>query len=191
MEIPNLDKETLEAIFKGHAASLEEDPTTTPTTPLSFPSKDQTIGFKLPIGMEGGLANFGEMMQHNSDQMHAIPLPQEILSKIATMAQAVGLDTSLFPKAEPHCNCPHCQMARAIHQNSEIEDEQKTEGKEEVVTDEDLFFQEWDIQQKNDQLYRITNVLDSQEHYDVFLGEPIGCTCGEKNCEHIRAVLRS
>ena len=31
--------------------------------------------------------------------------------------------------------------------------------------------------------------LDPNEHYNVFLGTPLGCTCGEKDCEHIRAVL--
>ncbi|NGX33463.1 MAG: hypothetical protein K1060chlam4_01531, partial [Candidatus Anoxychlamydiales bacterium] len=40
-------------------------------------------------------------------------------------------------------------------------------------------------------LYRVTNPLDENEHYSVFLKDPIGCTCGKKNCEHVKAVLNS
>ena len=43
----------------------------------------------------------------------------------------------------------------------------------------------------NSILIVVTNPLDANEHYNVFLGDPIGCTCGQKNCEHIRAVLNS
>ena len=188
VEIPGLDQESLKTIFQAHAAYLEEESTPSSVTPLPFPSKDQILGFKIPIGMEGNLANFGDMMQHNSEQMHTAPLPQEILSKIAAMAQSVGMDASMFPKPEPHCNCPHCQMARAIHQN-ENEEEQKEP--EEEVTEEDLRFPDWESVQTSNKLYRVTNPLDAEEHFDVFLGEPIGCTCGETNCEHMRAVLRS
>jgi hypothetical protein len=35
------------------------------------------------------------------------------------------------------------------------------------------------------------NPLDHKEHYNVFLGDPIGCSCGNNNCEHIQAVLKS
>ena len=194
VKIPGLDQESLKTIFQSHAAYLEQENLPSSTSPLPEPflpgsSKDQVFGFKIPIGMEGNLANFGDMMQHNSEQMHAAPLPQEVLSKIAAMAQSVGMDASMFPKPEPHCNCPHCQMARAIHQQEEGEEEQKEP--EEDVTEEDLRFREWDIEQTNDKLYHITNPLDKDEHFDVFLGDPVGCTCGEKNCEHIRVVLRS
>jgi hypothetical protein len=78
----------------------------------------------------------------------------------------------------------HCQIAKALH--GELPEEQ-----EEEVTDEDLKFRLWDIDQTGDKLYVVTNPLDSKEYYNVFLGDPIGCTCGEKNCEHIRAVLNS
>ncbi|MGH2612567.1 MAG: hypothetical protein ACRDFB_05905, partial [Rhabdochlamydiaceae bacterium] len=62
---------------------------------------------------------------------------------------------------------------------------------EEEVSDEDLKFRTWDIKQENDKLYSVTNPLDKKEHYNVFLGKPLGCTCGNKNCEHIQAVLKS
>ena len=62
---------------------------------------------------------------------------------------------------------------------------------EEEITEDDLKFRNWDIRQTADKLYAVTNPLDENEHYSVFLGTPLGCTCGEKNCEHIRAVLNS
>jgi hypothetical protein len=61
----------------------------------------------------------------------------------------------------------------------------------EEVSDEDLKFRDWEIKQTAEQLYTVTNPLDANEHYNVFLGSPLGCTCGDKNCEHIRAVLTS
>ena len=63
--------------------------------------------------------------------------------------------------------------------------------KEEIVSDAELHFREWDIKQLEKQLYNVTNPLDTTEHYQVFLGTPLGCTCGKTNCEHIRAVLNS
>ena len=62
---------------------------------------------------------------------------------------------------------------------------------EEEVSAADLTFRSWDIKQEADQLYTVTNPLNAKEHYSVFLGEPLGCTCGFKNCDHIQAVLRT
>jgi len=93
-----------------------------------------------------------------------------------------------IPKGEPHCNCPYCQIANAMQGTvSEVEEKEV----EEEVTEDDLKFREWDIKQEGDKLYIVTNPLDADEHYQVFLGTPVGCTCGQKNCEHIRTVLSS
>ncbi len=87
-----------------------------------------------------------------------------------------------FPKPEPHCNCPHCQIARAMHgiEKQELE---------EPVSDEDLKFRDWEIKQTGEKLYSVTNPIDPSEQYTVFLGEPVGCTCGHSHCEHIKSVL--
>ena len=58
-------------------------------------------------------------------------------------------------------------------------------------SEDDLKFRDWDIEQKSEELYEVTNPIDQNEHYQVFLGNPVGCTCGKKNCEHIRTVLNS
>jgi len=77
-------------------------------------------------------------------------------------------------------------MVRALHD----EPSQQGEGEEEV-SDEDLTFQDWEVKQEGDKLYLVTNPLDRDERYRVFLGKPLGCTCGKTNCEHIRMVLSS
>jgi hypothetical protein len=106
------------------------------------------------------------------------------LEKITTVARAFGLaDTSALQDPEPNCNCVYCQVVRSLKQ------ENKTP--EEEVSESDLRFRNWDIVQTADKLYLITNPLDKNEHYNVYLGSPLGCTCGSKNCEHIRAVLSS
>ena len=94
-------------------------------------------------------------------------------------------DRKTLPKAEPHCNCTYCQITRTLSHA------QQEEEQDEEVTEEDLRFRSWDIEQKGDQLFTVTNPLDKAETYQVFLGHPVGCTCGKKKCAHIEAVLRS
>ncbi|HEY5259597.1 MAG TPA: hypothetical protein VIJ46_03040, partial [Rhabdochlamydiaceae bacterium] len=95
-------------------------------------------------------------------------------------------DTSLLPNPEPNCNCMHCQVAKAFHQEVG-----PTIDIDEEVSSDDLKFRTWDINQTTDKLYLVTNPLDAKEQYNVFLGDPMGCTCGDNHCEHIRAVLSS
>ena len=182
IEVPNLNKEDLNNIFRTHAEALNADE-------ISSVQKEGVFGFKLPLNLGDQLSTFGGMMQHNSDQMHSPPLPSDLLNKIAATFQTVGVDHSLFPPPEPHCNCPHCQIARAIHQGS-IEEASQNE-RVEIVSDEDLHFRDWEIEQTDNQLYIVTNPLNKKERYSVFLGKPLGCTCGELHCEHIRAVLKT
>ncbi len=173
VEVPHLDKPTIDEIFEAHARSAEQ--------PFLPP-----VSFKIPFKEEGGLDTLGSAMQHNPDQSDLPPLPPEVLEKITKIAQAFGLeDTSALPKAEPHCNCAYCQVVRAFTQNEPPLEEA------EPVTEAELHFRDWEIKEESKQLYRVTNPLDANEHYNVFLGEPLGCTCGLKNCEHIRAVLNS
>ena len=78
-----------------------------------------------------------------------------------------------IPKAEPHCNCTYCQIARAIQAGSlELGEHDEVEE----VSEEDLKFRDWDIEQKSEEIYEVTNPIDQNEHYQVFLGNPVGCT---------------
>ena len=185
--IPNLEKSIINVIFDTHAKHLEEQATDSTKPKLN---SSISMGMPLKIGTDG-IESLGAAMQHNSANANAPDLPKEILNKIASISKIMGVENpEMIPKAEPHCNCVHCQIARAIRgesKNSKSEDDEI----EEEISEEDLKFRTWDINQTGEQLYIVTNPLDDNEKYTVFLGNPLGCTCGEKNCEHIRAVLNS
>lgn len=144
------------------------------------------LRFPISFGIEG--FNMGNLLQHNSEASDSPDMPKEVLDKIASISKTIGFENSdNLPKAEPHCNCMHCQIMRALHEEKENDLVQM----EEEISDHDLKFRDWDINQTGDKLYIVSNPLNSSEHYNVFLGNPVGCTCGERNCEHIRAVLNS
>jgi hypothetical protein len=193
IELPPLDSPIVEAIFEAHVRYVEHEQTHSNKGAVSqTKSANETL---LTLGFapfKNGVQSFdalGAALQHNSEQAESPDLPKEVLDKIAAISKAMGIeDDAMLPKAEPHCNCMHCQIARAIR------DEKKAEAapaEEEVVSLEELKFRLWDVAQTADRLYTVSNPLNADENYNVFLGEPIGCTCGEKNCEHIRAVLNT
>lgn len=169
--IPSLDKPTIDSIFEAH--SRYGTGKETPASEFAFPVSG------------GNLDLMNHAMQHNPSQADSPEIPKEILDKITSIAKVLGLeDASQLPKAEPHCHCPYCQIARAI--NGE-----EVAKPEDEISEKDLKFRSWDIKQTGEKLYLVTNPLDAKEHYSVFLGEPLGCTCGQKNCEHICAVLNT
>jgi hypothetical protein len=204
IEIPNLDPKIVQAIFTIHSQVLDpEHPpknaapaassqaSTTPATALV--NNENMISLNLPLPPAfANIENLGSFLQHNPEQMEAPDLPKEMLERIAGLSKVIGIQDSVtLPKAEPHCNCFYCQIARAMHGETPpaAAEEPSQVAQEEEVTEEDLKFRTWDIQQTADNLFLVSNPFDVKEYYSVFLGDPIGCTCGNKNCEHIRAVL--
>jgi hypothetical protein len=183
VEIPHLPAHVLESAFASHAAHLEQKRPSTPSQEF------QAFTFPLPLNGEG-LEQLGASLQHNPAQADMPDLPPDLLGKIGGIAKAIGIeDPALVPKAEPHCNCMHCQIARAIYGHLE---QPSVEPQEEAVADNELSFRPpWDVTEIGDHLYLVKNPLDVGEEFRVYLGDPLGCTCGENNCEHIRAVLRS
>jgi hypothetical protein len=198
IEIPHLEGSLLETIFSAHAKFLEQDQ---PAAQNSFPPKSlmQTsdiaqhlMSIELPSKSNLELEQIGGALQHNPEQADSPDLPSDLIHKIAQLSQAIGIDDpNALPQPEPHCNCMHCQIAKAMQKAINKVTEQEPEVSEEIVTDEDLTFRSWDIAQKDKQLFIVSNPIELKEQYTVFLGEPMGCTCGEKHCEHIRAVLHS
>lgn len=203
--IHGLQQEIIDTIFNAHAAFLETYFSRLERSPLPFqvfqmppsgnpsqldPNDKTTMRFSFD-----NLESMASAMQHNPAQANMPNLPKEMVSKIAEIARVVAPDeVNNMPKAEPHCNCPHCQIARAIHQESPSEavvDVPNQMNNEEPISDKDLAFQEWDIVKAGDKLYTVSNHLDQNEKYTVFLGDPVGCTCGKPGCEHILAVLKS
>ena len=185
--IPSLSQAVITAIFDAHAKYIHSN-----TTPKIETHSDQerpsSFGLTLPFTQSDGntIDVFGSAAEHNPAQAHFPPLPPMVLKKIAAIAQALGLNfLPNFSKAEPGCNCVFCQVVNAMRQDTPVD------AVQEEVSDQDLQFRSWDIHQTAEKLYSVTNPLDANEHYSVFLGEPLGCTCGAKNCEHIRAVLNT
>lgn len=182
IKIPGLDNQLLDLIFTKHAQFLNQG--SQPTSQKSSGLNAESI-FLSPLRLaEGSLDILSSLMHHNPDHRNAPLLPKEILDKITQIFKVLPREElRQLPKAEPHCNCFYCQIARSVME--------PVEERVEEVSDADLRFKEWDIQQKDKNLYLVTNPLDKSNVFQVFLGDSIGCTCGQKNCEHIEAVLRS
>jgi hypothetical protein len=189
IEIPGMDPGIIKAIFAAHASFVEME--SAPRASKSDVSKNPFLSFGLPVKSDllEAFDSLGPLLQHNAERSQDPDLPKGLLQKVASLAKTLGLkDADLIPESEPHCNCMHCQIAKALKQG--IEDSVE-EVHEEIVTEEDLKFRSWDISKTGDKLYSVSNPLDIQEQYSVYLGEPVGCTCGSPHCEHIRAVLNS
>ncbi len=192
IEIPGLEEVLVSQVFEAHSKYVEQETKEPQTESLKTfePSsnKDVSFSFGVPFQMSGGdgAENFGSFMEHNPEQANAPEIPSDILEKITSITKALGMDMEQMniPKPEPHCNCPYCQLARAVQGTAR-------EEPEEEVSDDDLRFRDWDIKQEGDKLYIVSNPLDVDEHYQVYLGSPVGCTCGKKNCEHVKSVLNS
>jgi len=193
IEVPNLTPSILDTTFAAHQKYLEQEanaaqPPSNAGIALHGIIEDASTLLNLPIqfGIEAG--GMGNILQHNQEGTNAPDLPPEVLERIAHVSKMIGFGTGdQLPKPEPHCNCTHCQVMRTIHK--EVED--SLPEAEEEVKDEELAFREWDIEKVEDELYMVSNPFDKKEQYRVFLGSPVGCTCGKKNCEHIQSVLRS
>ncbi|MGB7978089.1 MAG: hypothetical protein WCF19_02885 [Chlamydiales bacterium] len=177
VEVPGLSKELIHEIFEAHSKSAEEE--TEWKNPLEGP-----FSFTVPVKSDGSFDPLVTSMQHNPEQADLAPIPPDVLKRLTMIARVFGLeDTSTLPKPEPGCHCVYCQITRAFAGGDAAPIEE--------ITHEDLTFRDWEIQEAGHQLYNVTNPLDANERYSVFLGTPLGCTCGSKNCEHIRAVLQT
>lgn len=190
VHIPNLNADTLHSIFQHHALYIEkEEPASSGNVDLSKMKGIMDQGepaIRLAFG--SSLEGLGSMMHHNPNQANAPDLPPEILQKIGAIAKIIAPAESQLelPKAEPNCNCFHCQIARVLKPSSSVEVLHEPE-----VTEDELQFQQWTITQTGDKLFSVVNRLDEHEKYLVYLGEPVGCTCGKTGCEHMLAVLKS
>ena len=172
--IPGLPMPILNEIFQAHTLFLEKEKEVT-LKPQTASISSFSFGLPLPA-----IDSFTHIMHHNPEEAHAADLPKEILEKVAEITQSIGLNVNqeeLFPKAEPHCNCPYCQLARTLHKQEEDEVE--------------LHFREWEVTDLGDERFILKNPKNPQEHYEVSLSAPVGCTCGKQNCEHIHFILRN
>lgn len=192
ISIPHLDSSLIETIFREHQMYLEttcgktlkeNDKTFNFVNVLQQLTKDADIQILSSSNLFSSLLSatpIDMILQHVPEHKDHPDAPSETLEKIASIIRMFpngALSSQITP--ERHCNCLHCQVGRFL-----LEEEQGCE-----VSQEDLSFREWDVTQDGDYLYLVTNPLDPNEQFSVYLGTPIGCTCGQDNCEHIRAVL--
>lgn len=187
LHIPNLTSEVIQSIFHHHAIYLEKEQTENPLelSKLKGVIEQEEPSIRLAFG--SSVEGLGNIMHHNPNQSDAEDLPPEVLQKIGAIAKIIApSEEMLLPKAEGNCNCFYCQIARVLNPTPILHHEEHEEVKE-----EELQFQQWTITQTGEKLFCVVNRLDEHEKYNVYLGEPVGCTCGIQGCEHILAVLKS
>lgn len=135
--------------------------------------------------------SFAKSLEHDPANAHLAPLLPDAKRRVEMLLQIVPEEEILsMPEPVQDCNCMYCQVQRLLR---EALFKKKHLGEEmgEPVDESELTFTEWTVEPLSDKLYAVRNKLNPQEEYRVFLGEPLGCTCGKANCEHILAVLRS
>jgi hypothetical protein len=173
----------IDLVFDSYSKHLENK--TSISTPFS---SSFSINTPPNLNALGSIDSITSAMRHNPDQKDMPNLPKEVLKKIITITKIFSDETLMdIPKPESNCNCPYCQIAKAMQIATGVNEENLDED----VSEDDLKFKLWDIKEKGEKLFIVTNPLDNNETYNVFLGDPIGCTCGSKNCEHIKSVLKS
>ena len=207
--ISGLAIETMEKIFDMHSRFLSNATTKSFKNPEASLAKalnnlfnaTQDGQITMPIRLSALPTDafpLGASLQHNPSQSDFPSLPQEAVDKISLLAKALPLDGILsMPPPQEECNCLYCQVLRIMRQTTLAENHNVPDhptlnaSSDEPVKDEELQFQQWDILKVTEQVYTVTNRLDSMEQYQVHLGNPIGCTCGRQECDHILAVLKS
>ncbi|MGZ3633715.1 MAG: hypothetical protein ACXU9U_04725 [Parachlamydiaceae bacterium] len=199
INVPGLKPEIIEAIFEAHAAFLEYEVTLQsprkPIPPSEMPLGLMGIGqsFPIPFPAEGAfqfgissIDGFGTAMQHNPAQADVPDLPLEVLEKIGAIIKIVAADDVITPSsAVANCNCPYCQISRVMTLN-----EEPVSDLPEVSEVQEASSEPWHIYQSGENQFVVVNRLDLTEH-KVYLGHPVGCTCGKEGCEHLLAVLKS
>ena len=195
--IPNLPKETIEQIFTFHTEAEEvQDRERENLQPLLESMK---TGFKDLMQMLSKLGanaagSIGKALEHDPQNANLPELPPDMVKKVQLLLNVIPKEDVLaMPEGVPGCHCMYCQINGILRRSIGIGEENvpdELEGSE-PVEEKDLQFSEWNVESIGDKLYKVSNKLNQNEEYRVFLGDPIGCTCGRPHCEHVLAVLRS
>ncbi len=210
VNIPGISTEYIDMIFTAHAEYLEQE-----VIPRPFLSSNNEPSLQgLPFGLLGqgfpltgadnafqfgisSMDGLGNAMQHNPAHADAPDLPLEILQKIGAIVKIVApeeIQTGTI--AEQDCNCPYCQITRAINGDADVESQlfseiaAWTDNQQQNSNEAQEIPGPWQIQETGKNQFLVIDKVDQTE-FRVFLGNPVGCTCGQEGCEHIVAVLKS
>ena len=197
--IPQIESPIVDAIFSSHAKYLENETPQEKSPPAPFffetPRLSSSALLEPPFPFPfPGFKNLTSLLQHDQERSLEANFPKEMLDKIENLTRTMGVDDiRLLPKAEPHCNCPHCQIARSMKKAFEEKDIAEECGidLEEEVSANDLLFKSWLIYPSESQNYTVVHPDNKEDIYHVFLGSPLSCSCGSNQCEHIKSVLSS
>ena len=195
--IPHLPKETIEQIFSLHAESSDANQ----KEDLHNLVDSMRSGFKELVNIfaklgTNSLGSLGKALEHDPNNANLPELPPDLVKKVEVLLTVIPKEDILsMPEGLPGCHCMYCQINRILRESvlskeTDVPDI-LAEGQSEPVEEKDLVFSEWIVESIGEKLYKVTNRLDPSEGYRVFLGEPIGCTCGKPHCDHVLAVLRS
>ncbi len=171
--LPDINPEQTELIFQCHKRHLSKKAS-------AEGRLTQKIGMGLEFPGSGAIP-----LQHNPLEAEGSQLPEEFIEKLAEITKAT-LPKEMLAEfvPEPHCHCTFCEIARAANPGIE-------ELVEIASIKEEPELPKWIVQQVSEKLYNVSNSKDPAESYSVFLGQPIGCTCGKADCDHIISVLKS
>lgn len=201
IQIPNLPPELLQLIFENHGNYLEEEErldkaaeqmvqaSQNPLIQMLSSPEIGTSSLRFAIANFDGAGGMYNALQHNAGQSQLPNLPPEILEKILSITKLMASnEPDLFPPAEPHCNCIHCQITRAMQNSSDSNSVQQSVFEE--VEESELTFQQFNIEEVANQIFKVTNRLEN-DCYIVELAPKVRCSCGQNDCEHIINVLKS
>jgi hypothetical protein len=204
-QVPNLTQDQIDLIFKMHVQHLEESADEEErfknVKEIPFfsnlfqpPPMDANVAtsFGAPISFHLDANDPGSLFQgHNPQFSNSPPLPKEILDKITLIAKAIGGD--MVKEVEPVelCNCFFCQIARAL-KNERVEEKKPHIPKN---LPKDLLRggidPEWMVEEVGPHMFKVTSRDEPGVLYQVYLGEPLGCSCGSNRCQHIIAALKT
>lgn len=217
VNIPGIGTEFVDMIFTAHADYLEKE--VNQRNVMSSNNDLSSLQGMMPFGLLGpgfpmtasdnafqfgisSMDGLGNPMQHNPAHANAPDLPLEILQKIGAIVKIVAPEEIVTGTiAEQDCNCPYCQITRAISVDGDDESQLFSElsswtdilENPELTHAHDLSSEissPWKIQETGPNQFLVVDT-SNQSEFRVFLGNPVGCTCGEEGCKHIVAVLKS
>lgn len=174
-------------------------------TPFTMGQMDESSGDAMKIFME-----------HDPSRSLGPLLPEAVLKRVSALAK-MFLPPDMIPLDASHenCRCPFCQIVRALSglpqpileegeekrkglelRESPREKKGKEDRKEPSAGRESEHGKQkgdspWTIQQVGDQMYTVTEKAHPEHVFQVSLATPVTCSCGEPNCVHIIAVLKS